>query len=71
MKTSYKDSLVYLEQQYNNAQANHDDSSTSLLRTQYQSVLKKAIPGYDANDTNFHISPVCHRPFASRAWSGC
>lgn len=53
MKTSYKDSLVYLEQQYNNAQANNDDSTASLLRTQYQSVLKKAIPGYDANDTNF------------------
>jgi len=52
-QTIYKDSLVNLEQQYNNALATHNQSQTTALRAQYKSVLKAAIPGDDANDTNF------------------
>lgn len=52
-KTIYRDSLVSLEQQYNAALAAHDQAATTELRAQYKSVLKKAIPGDDANDTNF------------------
>jgi len=51
--TLYKDTLVLLEQKYNAAIAQHDIPQLNALRTQYKTVLKKALPGEDANDTNF------------------
>ena len=52
-KTEYKDSLILIEQRYNRALADNDQAQTTALRLQYKGVLKKAIPGDDANDTNF------------------
>jgi len=52
-KTAYKDSLIILEQQYSNALTADDRAQTTAVRAQYKEVLKKAIPGDDANDTNF------------------
>ncbi len=52
-KTIYKDSLVNLEQQYNKALAANDQAQTTAVRSQYKMVLKKAVPGDDANDTNY------------------
>ena len=52
-KTEYKDSLILIEQRYNRALADNDQAQTTALRSQYKGVLKKAIPGDDANDTNF------------------
>lgn len=52
-KTIYNDSLVSIEQRYGQAQAANNTVQTTELRAQYKSVLKKAIPGDDANDTNF------------------
>lgn len=52
-KTIYKDSLVGIEQQYNKALAANDQVQATNLRSQYKTILKKAIPGDDANDTNF------------------
>ena len=51
--TLYKDTLVLLEQKYNVAITQHDIVQLNALRTQYKTVLKKALPGEDANDTNF------------------
>ncbi len=51
--TLYKDTLVLLEQKYNMAIAQHDIPQLNALRTQYKTVLKKALPGEEANDTNF------------------
>ena len=52
-KTTYKDSLVALEQQYSIATVNQNTSKQNEIRAQYKSVIKKAIPGEDANDTNY------------------
>ena len=52
-KTLYKDSLVVLEQKYAAAITQQDMPQLNALRTQYKTVLKKALPGDDANDTNF------------------
>ena len=52
-KTTYKDSLVALEQQYSLATANQNIIGQNEIRAQYKSVIKKAIPGEDANDTNY------------------
>jgi SSS family solute:Na+ symporter len=52
-QTVYKDSLVILEQQYSSALANKDFQLQHDLRSHYKSVLKKALPGDDANDTNY------------------
>ena len=52
-KTIYKDSLVALEQQYSIATVNQNTSKQNEIRAQYKSVIKKAIPGEDANDTNY------------------
>jgi SSS family transporter len=52
-KTLYKDSLITLEQQYSKALVANDRVQTTAVRAQYKSVLKMAIPGDDANDTNF------------------
>ena len=52
-KTVYKDTLVDLEQKYAAAITQQDNPKLNTLRTQYKTVLKKALPGDDANDTNF------------------
>jgi SSS family solute:Na+ symporter len=52
-KTPYNDSLVSLEKQYDLAQSAGNASETASLRSQYKEVIKKAIPGDKANDTNF------------------
>jgi SSS family solute:Na+ symporter len=52
-KTVYKDSLINLENQYSYALAGNNSALATELRAQFKSVLKKAIPGDDANDTNF------------------
>ena len=52
-KTVYKDTLVVLEQKYSAAIAGQDITQLNTIRTQYKTVLKKALPGDDANDTNF------------------
>lgn len=50
--TSYKDSLVSIEQQYKNTSAD-DLPQRTQLRSQYKQVIQAALPGDDANDTNF------------------
>ena len=52
-KTIYIDSLIVLEQKYAAAITQQDNPKLNTLRTQYKTVLKKALPGDDANDTNF------------------
>ena len=52
-KTVYKDSLVTLEQQYNIATVNQNVTEQNEIRAQYKSVIKRALPGQDANDTNY------------------
>ncbi len=52
-KTVYKDSLIALEQQYDLATVNQNTAQQNEIRAQYKSVIKKAIPGEDANDTNY------------------
>ena len=52
-KTAYKDALVELEQKYTTAIAKQDVQGLNELRTQYKTILKKALPGDDANDTNY------------------
>ena len=52
-KTAYKDALVALEQKYNSAITQQNISLVNGLRAEYKTVLKKALPGDDANDTNF------------------
>ena len=51
--TAYKDSLINIEQQYSNAKTTQNFLQLNELRSQYKSILKKALPGDDANDTNF------------------
>jgi len=52
-KTVYKDSLNTIEWQYNKAVAGNDFEQIDALRLQYKGFIKKAIPGDDANDTNY------------------
>ena len=52
-KTVYKDSMVYLENQYGNALKENNPALATELRANYKTIIKKAIPGDDANDTNF------------------
>ncbi len=52
-KTSHKDSLVVLEQKYSDAMANKDMAGATAMRAAYKNELKAAIPGDEANDTNF------------------
>ena len=52
-KTPYKDALVELEQKYTTDIAKQDVQKLNELRTQYKAILKKALPGDDANDTNY------------------
>ena len=52
-KTVYKDSLLHLENQYGDALKENNPALATELRTNYKAIIKKAIPGDDANDTNF------------------
>jgi Na+/proline symporter len=49
----YKDSLNSVEKQYNLAFSEKKIPEATALRSQYKSLVQKAIPGDDANDTNF------------------
>ena len=51
-KTMYKDSLINIEKKYATISSS-DFAAENAVRTEYKGVLKKAIPGEDANDTNF------------------
>jgi len=52
-KTVYKDSLILLENQYSDAIKESNSEGMTELRANYKAIIKKAIPGDDANDTNF------------------
>jgi len=52
-KTVYKDSLIHLENQYGDALKENNPALATELRIEYKTIIKKAIPGDDANDTNF------------------
>ena len=52
-QTIYKDSLNNIEQKYNTAFATGQMNEANALRSQYKATIKKAIPGDEANDTNF------------------
>lgn len=52
-KTVYKDSLIHLENQYGDALKENNPALATEIRTEYKTIIKKAIPGDDANDTNF------------------
>jgi len=52
-KTAYKDSLNTIELQYSRAVAEKKYDQINALRTEYKEVIKNAIPGDDANDTNY------------------
>lgn len=53
MKTSYANELSNLETQYQQAFNAKDIEAANGFRAEYKQVIKKAIPGDDANDTNF------------------
>lgn len=50
--TSYKGDLEKLEAQYNLLSAN-DHQDQQVIRSEYSSVIGKALPGEDINDTNY------------------
>ncbi len=52
-KTIYKDSLAQLQQQYDAASISGNIGLRNDIRSQYKATLKKALPGDDANDTNY------------------
>ncbi|MEO6669911.1 MAG: sodium:solute symporter [Ferruginibacter sp.] len=52
-KTEYRDSLVMIEKNYDAALVVNDRSAAAKNRIEYKAVLKKALPGYDANDNNY------------------
>ena len=52
-KTIYKDSLNSIEQKYTAAFSAGQMDEANNYRAQYKSTIKKAIPGDEANDTNF------------------
>jgi SSS family transporter len=52
-KTVYKDSLQIIENNFALATAANDYTAATLYRSAYKQILKKALPGDDANDTNF------------------
>ena len=51
--TPYADSLSVIEQKYTAAFSAKDIQSANGYRTEYKTMLKKALPGDDANDINF------------------
>jgi solute:Na+ symporter, SSS family len=52
-KTMYKDSLQIIENNFAVATAANNYTNAALQRSAYKQILKKALPGDDANDTNF------------------
>lgn len=52
-QTGYKDSLIYLEKQYDLVAVQSDASKINALKKQYKAVLKSALPDEDVNDTNY------------------
>jgi solute:Na+ symporter, SSS family len=52
-QTIFKDSLNKIEQQYNVAFGEGKRNEANVFREQYKAIIKKAIPGDEANDTNF------------------
>jgi Na+/proline symporter len=52
-KTVYADSLIAIEKNFNTATASKNITEASKYRNEYKAMLKKALPGDDANDTNF------------------
>ncbi|MEO8771143.1 MAG: sodium:solute symporter [Ferruginibacter sp.] len=52
-KTIYRDSLVLIEKKYEAALVINDHAGADQSRGEYKSVLKKALPGDDANDNNY------------------
>ena len=52
-KTIYKDSLEHIEKNYAVAANSRNNKLANVYRQQYKSLLKKALPGTDTNDTNY------------------
>jgi len=52
-QTTYKAELQYIELTYNQALQNGHYPSADSARKAYRSVMRKALPGDDANDTNY------------------
>jgi SSS family transporter len=52
-ETIYKDSLNNIEQNYNAAFIVGNQEGANTLRKQYRAVMQQALPGDEANDTNF------------------
>jgi Na+/proline symporter len=52
-KTMYKDSLQLVENKFNLASQSGNYAVVAAQRVEYKRLLKKALPGDDANDTNF------------------
>ncbi|MFT3981421.1 MAG: sodium:solute symporter [Ferruginibacter sp.] len=52
-QTVYGDSLRLIENRYNTAVAAGDTTASGAARTAYRETIKKALPGDEANDTNF------------------
>jgi uncharacterized sodium:solute symporter family permease YidK len=52
-QTMYKDSLQLIENNYNIAIQSSNHKAADEQRKTYKNLLKKALPGDDANDTNF------------------
>ncbi|MFM2358334.1 MAG: hypothetical protein RLY16_327 [Bacteroidota bacterium] len=52
-QSGYNSKLFDLEQQYLQAQQKHQTIIQDSLRKEYKSIIKKVIPGDDANDTNY------------------
>ncbi len=52
-KTAYKTALTDIEEQYSAAVTQQNIPRLKELRTEFKNTLKKALPGDDANDTNY------------------
>lgn len=52
-QTPYKDSLLAVEANYNNALAAGNTATAAEMRAEYKVILKKALPGEDVNDNNY------------------
>ena len=52
-KTPYKDSLLAVEAKYSNALSLGNTAEAASMRADYKRILKKALPGEDANDNNY------------------
>jgi len=52
-QTGYKDSLVYLEKQYDLLSIINDKEKIGEIKEQYKNVMKKALPDQEVKDTNY------------------